>query len=68
MRQGFLDFVLDHSVAEGVQELDQDKLRPLLLKYRNPIADALAELGAPEAIGRAFAGFQRPLYPPGPPH
>jgi type I restriction enzyme R subunit len=52
-----------------VQELDQDKLRPLLLlKYRNPIADALAELGAPGAIGRAFAGFQRLLYPPGPPH
>lgn len=44
-------------------ELDQEKLTPLLrLKYHNSIADAVAELGRPEEIGRVFAGFQKYLY------
>lgn len=39
--QAFLDFVLSHYVRVGVQELDQEKLTPLLrLKYNNSIADA----------------------------
>ncbi len=62
----FLDFVLSHYVQEGVHELDRDKLAPLLnLKYRNSIADAVADLGKPEEIGRVFAGFQKYLYQPG---
>jgi type I restriction enzyme R subunit len=62
-QQVFLDFVLSHYVREGVQELDQEKLTPLLrLKYHNSIADALNDLGRPEEIGRIFAGFQRFLY------
>jgi type I restriction enzyme, R subunit len=62
-QQAFLDFVLSHYVSVGVGELDQDKLTPLLrLKYRDSIADAVAELGRPETIGQAFAGFQRYLY------
>ena len=45
-QQVFLDFVLSHYVRVGVQELDQDKLTPLLqLKYHNSIADAMADLG-----------------------
>jgi type I restriction enzyme R subunit len=32
------------------------------LKYRDSIADAIAELGKPDDIGRAFTGFQRFLY------
>jgi type I restriction enzyme R subunit len=64
-QQTFLDFVLAHYVAVGVEELDQEKLTPLLkLKYRDSIADALADLGRPDEIGRAFAGFQRYLYEP----
>ena len=56
----FLDFVLSHYVSEGVRELDQEKLTPLLrLKYKNSIADALADLGRPEEIGKAFAEFQK---------
>ena len=52
-RQAFLDFVLSHYVSVGVQELDQDKLTPLLkLKYHDSIADALADLGRPEEIGK----------------
>jgi type I restriction enzyme R subunit len=62
-QQAFLDFVLAHYVEEGVQELDQEKLTPLLrLKYHDSIADALADLGKPEEIGTVFAGFQKYLY------
>ena len=62
-QQAFLDFVLSHYVRVGVEELDQDKLTPLLrLKYHNSIADALADLGRAEDIGRVFAGFQKYLY------
>lgn len=59
----FLDFVLSHYVSVGVEELDQDKLTPLLrLKYQDSIADAVADLGRPEEIGRVFTGFQKFLY------
>ena len=62
-QQAFLEFVLGHYVSVGVEELDQEKLTPLLkLKYRDSIADAVADLGRPEEIGKAFAGFQRHLY------
>jgi type I restriction enzyme R subunit len=60
--QVFLDFVLSHYVSVGVEELDQRKLTPLLrLKY-GAIQDAVADLGQPEEIGKAFAGFQKYLY------
>ena len=62
-QQVFLDFVLSHYVSVGVEELDQEKLTPLLrLKYHNSIADAVADLGNPEEIGKTFAGFQKYLY------
>jgi len=61
--QVFLDFVLSHYVSVGVEELDQEKLTPLLrLKYHDSIADALADLGKPDEIGKVFAGFQKYLY------
>ena len=62
-QQVFLDFVLSHYVSAGVEELDREKLTPLLrLKYHDSIADAVADLGRPDAIGETFAGFQRHLY------
>lgn len=62
-QQAFLGFVLAHYVSEGVRELDQEKLTPLLrLRYNNSISDAIADLGRPEEIGSVFAGFQRYLY------
>jgi type I restriction enzyme R subunit len=62
-QQVFLDFVLQQYVKVGVEELAQDKLSPLLkLKYHNAIADAVADLGKPEEIGRVFVGFQKYLY------
>ena len=61
--QVFLDFVLSQYVKVGVEELDQTKLTPLLrLKYHDSIADAVADLGEPEAIGQIFSGFQKYLY------
>ena len=64
-QQMFLEFVLSHYVSMGVEELDQSKLTPLLkLKYHDSLADALAELGRPEDIGKLFAGFQKHLYEP----
>jgi type I restriction enzyme R subunit len=65
-QQVFLDFVLSHYVNVGVEELDQEKLTPLLrLKYHDSIADAVADLGKPDEIGKVFAGFQKYLYLPG---
>lgn len=64
-QQAFLKFVLAHYVSEGVRELDQDKLTPLLrLRYHNAIADAVADLGRPEQISKVFVGFQKYLYEP----
>jgi len=62
-QRGFLEFVLAQYVKQGVDELDQEKLSPLLkLKYQNAISDAVADLGSVEEIRYAFTGFQRYLY------
>jgi len=62
-QQAFLDFVLSHYVSVGVEELDQEKLTPLLrLKYHDSILDAVADLGEPDQIGKTFSGFQKYLY------
>jgi type I restriction enzyme, R subunit len=59
----FLDFVLSRYVRVGVEELDQEKLRSLLrLMHRDSIADAVADLGRAESIGRVFVDFQKYLY------
>ena len=64
-QQVFLNFVLSHYVSVGVDELDPEKLTPLLrLKYHNSIADAVADLGKPEEISKVFSGFQKYLYQP----
>lgn len=62
-QQAFLEFVLAHYLAEGVRELDLDKLTPLLkLKYNDSISDAIQDLGKPDKIRGVFTGFQRYLY------
>jgi type I restriction enzyme R subunit len=62
-QRAFIDFVLAQYVAQGVSELDPDKLSPLLkLRYRNAIADAFAELGRPDQVRAVFLGFQKHLY------
>jgi type I restriction enzyme R subunit len=62
-QQAFLDFVLAQYVTQGVDELDADKLTPLLrLKYHNAISDAVVDLGGTTQIRSMFAGFQKYLY------
>ncbi len=62
-KRAFLEFVLSHYVSAGVDELAREKLTPLLkLRYHDSIADAVADLGRPDEIGQAFAGFQKHLY------
>ncbi len=62
-QQVFIDFVLSHYISVGVEELDQEKLTPLLrLQYHDSLADAVADLGQPEEIGQVFSGFQKYLY------
>ncbi|CAN5456563.1 DEAD/DEAH box helicase family protein [soil metagenome] len=64
-QQAFVEFVLAQYVTQGVDELDQDKLAPLLrLKYKGAISDAFADLGNPEQVRGVFVGFQRFLYEP----
>jgi len=66
-QQAFVDFVLAQYVSQGVDELDVDKLSPLLkLRYQNALSDAVADLGSPEQIRGVFVGFQRHLYETGP--
>ena len=59
----FIDFVLDHYVTEGVEELDPLKLPELLqLKYGG-VNDALKEIGTnADSVRHAFFDFQKFLY------
>ena len=62
-QQRFVDFVLDQYVKGGVDELDAEKLTPLLrLRYKNAISDAVADLGSADQIRKVFVGFQKFLY------
>jgi type I restriction enzyme R subunit len=61
-QQAFLDFVLSHYVAEGFEELDQDKLAPLLQLRYDAVSDAILDLGPAQEIGKMFTGFQQFLY------
>ena len=64
-KQEFLEFVLDHYVQDGVNELETTKLTPLLkLKYGNSIQDALRQLGDVSSVSAMFNGFQKYLYEP----
>lgn len=57
-----MTFVLDHYVSQGVDQLDVDKLSPLLkLKYGS-INDATVKLGPPGEIRKVFIEFQQYLY------
>ncbi len=61
-QQAFVDFVLAQYVKQGVDELDTEKLSPLLkLKY-SALNDAIKDLGPAHEIREVFVGFQRHLY------
>jgi type I restriction enzyme R subunit len=58
----FLDFVLGEYVRQGVAELDEAKLSPLLQVKYGDLNDAARELGGAARIRSAFIGFQKHLY------
>ncbi|MEO7853636.1 MAG: hypothetical protein ABIR94_15490, partial [Rubrivivax sp.] len=52
-------------VKQGVDELDNEKLAPLLkLKYGAALSDAFEQLGRPDQVRGLFVSFQRHLYEP----
>ena len=63
-QQAFVDFVLAQYVKQGVDELDAEKLPPLLKLRYGALNDAIQDLGEAEQIRQVFVGFQRYLYEP----
>jgi type I restriction enzyme R subunit len=61
-QRAFLDFVLSQYVSEGYEELDEDKLAPLLNLRYNSLSDAKLDLGPSPEIREMFASFQQYLY------
>ena len=58
----FINFVIDHYIKQGVDELAEDKLTSLVkLKY-NTLDDAKEVLGDLNHVRKLFVGFQRHLY------
>lgn len=61
-QRAFVNFVLAQYVSQGVDELDAEKLSPLLqLRYR-ALPDAFAQLGRPEEVRGLFVNMQKHLY------
>ncbi len=61
-QQSFLEFVLEHYIQGGVQELDLENLPQLVeLKYRD-FGSAAREFGSFEQIREIFIRFQALLY------
>ncbi len=55
------DFLLSRHVAQGVDELKQEKLSPLLkLRYRD-LNGAFDALRGPDRVHEIFVGFQKHL-------
>lgn len=63
-QQAFIDFVLAQYIKQGVDELEAEKLSPLLRLRYKALNDAFAELGTPEQVRQVFVTFQRHLYEP----
>jgi type I restriction enzyme, R subunit len=63
-QQQFLAYVLDHYVAQGVSELDQERLPGLLQSKYFTLYDAEVALGGMNSIRDMFVGFQQGLYLP----
>jgi len=59
----FLNFVLAQYVQVGVEELDIEKLSPLLRpRYHDALSDAFKDLGEPTQVKEVFSGFQKYIY------
>jgi type I restriction enzyme R subunit len=60
--RAFLDFVLGQYVAQGVGELDQDKLPRLLELRYDSVSEGAAALGGVPKVRDAFVDAQRALF------
>jgi len=58
----FLDFVLEKYIESGVEELDLEKLSPLLKLRYQEVTDAIGLLGGVKKIKEIFINFQKQLY------
>jgi len=63
-QQDFLNFVIKQYVQVGVKELDETKIKALLLLRYHSLSDAKEKLGDIGSIRNAFINFQRYLYSP----
>jgi len=54
--------VLSQYVAQGFEELDRDRLAPLLDLRYGSLSDAFLVLGPAPEIGKMFISFQQFLY------
>lgn len=61
-KQIFLDFVLKQYVDNGVKELDDKRLKGLLIAQYNAIEDAKNKIGDIKTIRDTFIDFQKYLY------
>ena len=61
-KQEFLDFVLNQYVDNGISDLDDLRLKDLLLVKYNEIEDAKNKIGDIKTIRETFIGFQKYLY------
>jgi len=61
-QQEFLNFVLRQYVEAGVGELDESKIKDLLVLKYKAIADAKTKLGDIPSIRKTFVNFQAYLY------
>jgi len=61
-KQEFLDFVLKQYVDNGIKELDDKRLKDLLLSQYSAIEDAKNKIGDIKTIRDTFIGFQKYLY------
>lgn len=62
-QRDFIDFVLEHYVNEGVEELNPVKLPPLLELMYGGYNEALEQLSSDaDAVRELFFGFQKYLY------
>lgn len=61
-QRAFVDFVLAQYVNQGIDELDAEKLAPLLRLRYQALPDAFAQLGRPDEVRGLFIGMQKYLY------
>ena len=61
-QRAFVEFVLAQYVSQGIDELDAEKLAPLLKLRYQALPDAFVQLGRPDEVRSLFSEMQKHLY------